>query len=67
VETEWLAVNNGVVYTDRVQGDFPGSLLQYYSSKHASSASADEWRSCIREGAVSVNGEVVDDPEATLK
>ena len=66
VETAWAEVNSGLVYTDRTQGRCNCTLLQYYASRHASSAGNAEWRSSILEGAVSVNGVVVRDPEASI-
>ena len=66
VETEWPAVNSGLAYTDHVQHADGRSLLQWYAWKHAASASADSWRHDIQAGRITVNGEVVRDPDAPI-
>ncbi|KAL4448556.1 hypothetical protein ABPG75_005775 [Micractinium tetrahymenae] len=63
---EWHDVNNGLTYTDRVQGACTATLLQFYATKHASSAPIEHWRDTILAGRISVNGQMVSDPQAPV-
>ncbi|KAI7845081.1 hypothetical protein COHA_001446 [Chlorella ohadii] len=67
VSTQWADVNSGIIYTERVQGDVsPLTLLGWYTSKHGTSATEEEWRASILGGQCSINGAVERDPEAPL-
>lgn len=49
------------------QGDVsPLTLLGWYTSKHGTSATEEEWRASILGGQCSINGAVERDPEAPL-
>lgn len=53
--------------TCHLQGDVsPLTLLGWYTSKHGTSASEQEWRASILVGQCSINGQVVRDPDELL-
>lgn len=63
---EWPDVNGGLTYTDRVQGSCAATLLQFYATKHASSAPVEHWRQAILGGRISINGQMVSDPQTPV-
>jgi len=66
ISLQWPEQNDGLVYTDHVKGRIGCSLLQYYSSKHGTSATSAEWSQKILEGRIKMNGLVCTDPEALI-
>ncbi len=63
---KWSDVNGGLTYTDRVQGACSATLLQFYATKHASSAPIEHWREAILAGRIAINGQIVFDPQAPV-
>ena len=49
-----------------MQGACSLSLLQWYATRHATSASVDQWRAAILAGQMEVNGQLCRDPDARL-
>ncbi|MQL82602.1 hypothetical protein Taro_015085 [Colocasia esculenta] len=64
----WPAVNDGILYTDVVKStNSAATVIQFYSSKYSSSAPLQGWLQRIRNGQITVDGQVVTDPETTLR
>lgn len=63
---QWAEVNAGITYTERVQGACSLTLLQWYASKHAASASIQQWRGAIEAGQMQIDGQPFTDPDARL-
>lgn len=42
VEAVWAVVNDGINYTELVQGACPLSLLQWYTTKHGASGTEEQ-------------------------
>lgn len=63
---EWPDLNDGLTYTDRVQGACGMNLLQFYATKHASSATIEQWRESILAGQHSISGQLCTDPAAPV-
>ncbi|CAA6654788.1 unnamed protein product [Spirodela intermedia] len=63
----WPALNDGLTYSDVVKSISPDTtLLQFYSSEYASSAPVQGWLQRIKNGQITIDGQVVTDPETTL-
>lgn len=62
----WPEVNEGITYTERVQGVWAGTLLDWYCSKYAASASREQWKASIEAGTCAVNGQAVCNPDAAV-
>jgi len=66
IEGGWPEVNDGLIYTDRVQGRSGQTLLGFYCTKHATSDTAEGWRQSILSGAHSINGQTCRDPDTPI-
>ncbi|CAD6203198.1 unnamed protein product [Miscanthus lutarioriparius] len=65
----WPELNQGLTYTDTFRcadADAATTLIEFYSTKYKSSAPLPGWIKRIRNGQITVDGEVVTDPDVTL-
>ncbi|KAK9913265.1 hypothetical protein M0R45_037087 [Rubus argutus] len=64
----WPDLNDGLFYNDVVKAsDSELTLIEFYSSKYKSSAPLQGWLQRIRSGQITVDGEVVRDPNTILR
>ncbi|XP_058110060.1 RNA pseudouridine synthase 5 isoform X3 [Magnolia sinica] len=65
----WPDFNDGLTYTDIVPptSTTACSLIEFYSSKYSNSAPLEGWLQRIRNGQITVDGQVVTDPDTTLR
>lgn len=68
----WPDLNHGLKYTDSIkysntQEMTDLTLIQFYSNKYRDSAPILGWIQRIRKGQITVDGEVVTDPESTIR
>ncbi|WOL16274.1 RNA pseudouridine synthase 5 [Canna indica] len=64
----WPDLNEGLLYTDVVRsGGHETTLIEFYSSKYKNSAPLQGWLQRIRNGQITVDGEVVTDPTSVLR
>ncbi|PIA65661.1 hypothetical protein AQUCO_00100872v1 [Aquilegia coerulea] len=62
----WPDFNDGLTYTDNVQ-DSSISLIEFYSTNHNNSAPLQGWLQRIQNGQITVDGQVVKDPQTILR
>ncbi|XP_062215953.1 RNA pseudouridine synthase 5 isoform X2 [Phragmites australis] len=68
--TPWTELNEGLSYTDTFRcadADAAATLIEFYSTNYKSSAPLPGWIKRIRNGQITVDGEVVTDPDMTLR
>ncbi|KAG0551573.1 hypothetical protein BDA96_01G435100 [Sorghum bicolor] len=68
--TPWPELNQGLTYTDTFRcadADAVTTLIEFYSSKYKSSAPLPGWIKRIGNRQITVDGEVVTDPDMTLR
>ncbi|XP_040377979.1 RNA pseudouridine synthase 5 isoform X2 [Oryza brachyantha] len=66
----WPEFNEGISYTDTFRCADAGAtmtLIEFYSTTYKSSAPLPGWIKRIRNGQITVDGEVVTDPDMTLR
>ncbi|KAL8159835.1 hypothetical protein V2J09_001372 [Rumex salicifolius] len=64
----WPEFNDGLTYDDFVSSSDSGlTLIQFYSTKHKSSAPLPGWLQRIHNGQITVNGDIVTDPDISLR
>lgn len=64
----WPELNDGVNYTDIIKSvDSGKTLIDFYSSKYKNSAPLQGWIQRIKNGQISVDGDMVTDPNAILR
>ncbi|XP_008233345.1 PREDICTED: RNA pseudouridine synthase 5 isoform X2 [Prunus mume] len=64
----WPDLNHGLLYNDVVRAsDSELTLIEFYSSKYKNSAPLQGWLQRIRNGQITVDGEVVKDPSTILR
>ncbi|XP_068668017.1 RNA pseudouridine synthase 5 isoform X2 [Aristolochia californica] len=64
----WPEFNDGLTYTDVVkEADKCSTLIQFYSSKYRNSAPLQGWNQRIHNGQITIDNQVVTDPDATLR
>uniref|UniRef100_A0A7C9DP48 Pseudouridine synthase RsuA/RluA-like domain-containing protein n=1 Tax=Opuntia streptacantha TaxID=393608 RepID=A0A7C9DP48_OPUST len=64
----WPEFNEGLTYHDVVSSSDSGlSLIEFYSTKHKSSAPLQGWLLRIQNGQVMIDGETVTDPNLILR
>nr|XP_028961662.1 RNA pseudouridine synthase 5 isoform X3 [Malus domestica] len=64
----WPDLNDGLFYNDVVRTpDSELTLIEFYSSKYNNSAPLQGWLQRIRSGQITVDGEVVRDPDTILR
>ncbi|PQP99379.1 hypothetical protein Pyn_11933 [Prunus yedoensis var. nudiflora] len=64
----WPDLNHGLLYNDVVRAsDSELTLIEFYSSKYKNSAPLQGWLQRIRNGQITVDGEVVRDPSTILR
>ncbi|KAF6150464.1 hypothetical protein GIB67_030265 [Kingdonia uniflora] len=66
--TPWPDLNDGLTYTDTIKPNITGSsLIDFYSSKHSSSAPLQGWLFRIQNKQITIDGGIVTDPETILR
>ncbi|GAB4854921.1 hypothetical protein Ancab_023510 [Ancistrocladus abbreviatus] len=64
----WPELNDGLTYHDVVSSSDSGlPLIKFYSSKYKNSAPLQGWLQRIHNGQITVDGEVVTDPDIILR
>lgn len=64
----WPELNDSLAYNDVVSFSDSGlTLIQFYSTKHKSSAPLPGWLQRIHNGQITVDGDVVTDPDISLR
>ncbi|KAL9226964.1 hypothetical protein vseg_002716 [Gypsophila vaccaria] len=68
IGVKWPESNNGLTYNDVVSASTSGfTLIQFYSSKYTSSAPLQGWLQRIHNNQITVDGEIVTDPNTVLR
>ncbi|ONK62689.1 uncharacterized protein A4U43_C07F6940 [Asparagus officinalis] len=63
----WPELNEGVSYIDIIKSiDSGKTLIEFYSSKYKNSAPLQGWMQRIKKGQITVDGDVVTDPDTVL-
>ncbi|XP_010253582.1 PREDICTED: RNA pseudouridine synthase 5 isoform X2 [Nelumbo nucifera] len=64
----WPDLNDGLTYTDTVRpSNAASTMIEFYSTKYKNSAPLQGWLQRIRNGQITVDGEVVKDPHTILR
>ncbi|KAJ3682818.1 hypothetical protein LUZ60_013045 [Juncus effusus] len=64
----WPELNDGLSYTDTVKCDNSApTLIEFYSSSYKNSAPLEGWIHRIKNGQITVDGEVIKDPNFILR
>lgn len=64
----WPDLNDGLFYNDVVKPSDSGkSLIEFYSCKYKSSAPLEGWLQRIKNEQITIDGQVITDPETTLR
>ncbi|KAH7667632.1 tRNA pseudouridine(32) synthase protein [Dioscorea alata] len=64
----WPELNEGLSYADAVPSIHPApTLIGFYSTEYKSSAPLEGWLQRIRNGQITIDGQVVTDPETVLR
>ncbi|KAJ8620927.1 hypothetical protein MRB53_029456 [Persea americana] len=64
----WADLNDGLTYSDFVRPIHSGStLIEFYSSNHNNSAPLQGWLQRIQNGQITLDGQVVTDPDTILR
>ncbi|KAG8063873.1 hypothetical protein GUJ93_ZPchr0003g17412 [Zizania palustris] len=66
----WKEINEGLSYTDTFRcadADATTTLIVFYSTNYKSSAPLPGWIQRIRNGQITVDGEIATDPDMTLR
>ncbi|KAK9684016.1 hypothetical protein RND81_10G180600 [Saponaria officinalis] len=68
IGVNWPEFNDGLTYNDVVSASNSGfTLIQFYSSKYTSSAPLQGWLQRIHNKQITVDGEIVTDPNTVLR
>ncbi|XP_077239499.1 pseudouridine synthase family protein isoform X2 [Tasmannia lanceolata] len=64
----WPDLNDGLTYSDLVHSTNTGwTLIRFYASKYNNSAPLEGWIQRIRNGQITIDGQVVTDPDTALR
>ncbi|MCL7042418.1 hypothetical protein MKW94_028521 [Papaver nudicaule] len=65
---EWPDSNGGLTYADTVKSNTSGStLINFYSTKHSSSAPFQGWLQRIQNGQITIDGQIETNPDTIIR